>query len=133
MESLSLRLFVTAPSIHADQLVLIELAQLVHSGAVQGTQDLARLAMTTVTLEKAQQDLPVLVKRALAGEEIVIEASQAAAVRLAPIAPAPDQPVPPGASYRGRGALKGQLVVGPEFFEPLTDEECGVGGEPGAA
>jgi antitoxin (DNA-binding transcriptional repressor) of toxin-antitoxin stability system len=89
--------------------------------------------MTTITLEKAQQDLPLLVERALAGEEIVIEAAGAAAVRLAPIAPAADQPVPSGASYRGRGALKGQLVVGPEFFEPLSDEECGVGSGPGAA
>ena len=82
--------------------------------------------MSTVTLEKAQRDLPVLVKRAFAGEEIVIEASGAAAVRLAPITPATDQRVPPGASYRGRGALKGQFVVGPEFFEPLSGEECGI-------
>jgi antitoxin (DNA-binding transcriptional repressor) of toxin-antitoxin stability system len=89
--------------------------------------------MTTITLAKAQQDLPVLVKRALAGEDIVIEASGVAAVRLAPVAHAPDQPVPPGSSYRGRGALKGQLVVGPEFFEPPSDEECGIAGEPGAA
>ena len=90
-------------------------------------------AMTTITLEKAQQDLPLLVERALAGEEIVIEAAGAAAVRLAPVAPITHQPVPSGASYRGRGALKGQLVVGPEFFEPLSDEECGIGSEPGAA
>jgi antitoxin (DNA-binding transcriptional repressor) of toxin-antitoxin stability system len=90
-------------------------------------------AMTTITLEKAQQDLPVLVERALAGEEIVIEAAGAAAVRLAPVAPIAHQPVPSGASYRGRGALKGQLVVGPEFFEPLSDEGWGIGGAPGAA
>jgi antitoxin (DNA-binding transcriptional repressor) of toxin-antitoxin stability system len=89
--------------------------------------------MTTITLEKAQRDLPRLVERALAGEEIVIEAAGAEAVRLAPIAPVADQPVPSGASYRGRGALKGQLVVGPEFFEPLSDEECGIGSESGAA
>lgn len=88
--------------------------------------------MTTVTLEKAQRDLPVLVKRALAGEEIVIEASKVAAVRLAPIASASDQAMPPGASYRGRGALKGQLVVGREFFEPPSDEESGIADEPGA-
>jgi hypothetical protein len=44
-----------------------------------------------------------------------------------------DQTALTGASYRGRGVLKGQLVVGPEFFEPLSDEECGVGNEPGAA
>lgn len=88
--------------------------------------------MTTISLEKAQQDLPVLVERALAGEEIVIAASGAAAVRLSPVALTSDQPVQPGASHRGRGALKGRLVVGPEFFEPLSDEECGIDREPGA-
>ena len=30
--------------------------------------------MTTITLEKAQQELPALIKRVLAGEEIVIGA-----------------------------------------------------------
>jgi antitoxin (DNA-binding transcriptional repressor) of toxin-antitoxin stability system len=40
--------------------------------------------MTTITLEKAQQDLPLLVERALAGEEIVIEAAGAAAVSSLP-------------------------------------------------
>ena len=89
--------------------------------------------MTTITLEKAQQELPFLVERALAGEEIVIEAAGAAAVRLAPIAAVSQRPAAPGASYRGRGALKGQLVVGPEFFEPLSEEECGTGSGPGVA
>jgi antitoxin (DNA-binding transcriptional repressor) of toxin-antitoxin stability system len=84
--------------------------------------------MTTITLEKAQQELPLLVKRALDGEDIVIEAAGEAAVRLSPIEPAVDRKVTPGTSYRGRGALKGQLVVGPQFFEPLSDEECGVDG-----
>jgi antitoxin (DNA-binding transcriptional repressor) of toxin-antitoxin stability system len=84
--------------------------------------------MITITLEKAQQDLPVLVRRALAGEEIVIEASGSEAVRLAPVPAEHESHVVPGASFRGRGALKGQLVVGPEFFEPLSDEECGLGG-----
>jgi antitoxin (DNA-binding transcriptional repressor) of toxin-antitoxin stability system len=88
--------------------------------------------MTSITVEKAQQDLPILIKRALAGEEIVIEASGRPAVRLAPIAHAPDQPVASSTSYRGRGALKDQLVVGPESFEPLSDDECGIGKEPGA-
>lgn len=87
--------------------------------------------MTTITLEKAQQDLPILVERALAGEEIVIEAPGAAAVRLAPVTRVSTEPG--RASYRGRGALEGRLVVAPEFFEPLSDEECGYGEDKGVA
>jgi antitoxin (DNA-binding transcriptional repressor) of toxin-antitoxin stability system len=82
--------------------------------------------MTTITLQKAQQDLAVLVKRALDGEEIVIEADDRQ-VRLAPVA-APSTFDAATARRRGYGVLKGKLVVGPEFFEPLSDEECGLGG-----
>jgi antitoxin (DNA-binding transcriptional repressor) of toxin-antitoxin stability system len=85
--------------------------------------------MTIITLESARQNLPDLVKRALGGEEIVIEMDDAAAVQLAPVAKKPVQDKM--ASYRGRGVLKGQLVVGPEFFEPLSDEECGLDPRPG--
>ena len=83
--------------------------------------------MTTITLEKAQHNLPALVERALAGEEIVIAAQGAAAVKLSPISAVPALAQESRGSYRGRGVLKGQLVVGPEFFEPLSDEECGDG------
>jgi antitoxin (DNA-binding transcriptional repressor) of toxin-antitoxin stability system len=78
--------------------------------------------MTTITIEKAQQDLPVLVRRALAGEEIVIEASGSEAVRFSPVSAEAGKATMPGTSYRGRGVLKGQLVVGPDFFEPLGDD-----------
>ena len=90
--------------------------------------------MTTITLEKAQQDLQTIVQRALAGEEIVIGAP-GAEVKLTPVSPPPSHAVtkPPRKSYRGRGVLKGQLIVGPEFFEPLSDEECGIDDELGAA
>lgn len=56
-------------------------------------------------------------------------------MRLTPATTALSQQAtePARKSYRGRGALKGQLVVGPEFFEPLSDEECGVAGDPGVA
>ena len=49
-------------------------------------------------------------------------------MKLAPLTTAQgtQEPEPQRKSYRGRGALEGQLVVGPEFFEPLSDEECGV-------
>ncbi len=88
--------------------------------------------MITITLEKAQQDLPALIKRVLAGEDIVI-GTQGIAVRLTPMTDAPSDVAagPARKSYRGRGALKGQLAVGPEFFEPLSDEECGCGDSPG--
>jgi antitoxin (DNA-binding transcriptional repressor) of toxin-antitoxin stability system len=87
--------------------------------------------MTTITLQKAQQDLAVLVKRALAGEEIVIEADDRQ-VRLSPV-PAPPAFDPETARRRGYAVLKGKLVVGPEFFEPLSDEECGFGGDENAS
>lgn len=81
--------------------------------------------MTTITLEKAQQDLPALIKRVLAGEDIVIAAGD----RLVRLTPSPAEAGfnEANARRRGYGSMKGQLVVGPEFFEPLSDEECGYG------
>jgi antitoxin (DNA-binding transcriptional repressor) of toxin-antitoxin stability system len=81
---------------------------------------------------KAQQELPALIKRVLAGEETVIGA-QDPAVRLTPVTTTPSQPdaEAPHQSPHGHCALKGQLVVGREFFEPLNDEECGIGRDPG--
>ncbi len=81
--------------------------------------------MTTITLELAQKDLPDLIKRALAGEDIVITADDKR-VRLSPLAGTAEFNEAT-ARRRGYGALKGKLVVGPEFFEPLSDEECGYG------
>ncbi len=72
--------------------------------------------MTIVTLDKAQAELPDLIKRALDGEEIVIQ-SDGREVRLE---------AAKSASYRGRGALKGQMHIGPGFFEPLPEAECGI-------
>ena len=83
--------------------------------------------MTTITLAKAQQDLPALVKRALAGEDIVIEVDDQK-VRLAQV-PTPSMFDEATARRRGYGVLRGKLVVSPEFFEPLSDEECGVDGD----
>jgi antitoxin (DNA-binding transcriptional repressor) of toxin-antitoxin stability system len=90
--------------------------------------------MTAITLEEAQQDLPILIRRVLAGEDIVIGA-YGSEVKMTAVAPAHSHigSEPAHESYRGRGVLKGQLVVGPEFFEPLSDEECGVGGNPDLA
>ena len=85
--------------------------------------------MTTIALEKAQQDLPGLVKRALAGQEIVIEAEDKL-VRLAPCQNTPgfDEAT---ARRRGYGSMKGQFVVTDAFFEPLPEDELKLWAERG--
>lgn len=77
--------------------------------------------MTTIEVEKAQQDLMTPVKRALDGEEIVIELDSRK-VRLAPI---PAVPVSDAATarHRGYGSMKGQFEVTDTFFEPLPEDE----------
>ena len=77
--------------------------------------------MTTITLEKAQQDLPLLVKRVLAGEEIMIEAENML-VRLA-ICPAEPRFDEATARRRGYGSMKGQFEVPDSFFELLPEDE----------
>jgi antitoxin (DNA-binding transcriptional repressor) of toxin-antitoxin stability system len=79
------------------------------------------LCMTTITLEKAQAELAAIVKRVLAGEEILIEADDRR-VRLSPVPPAPqfDEAT---ARRRGYGCMKGQFAVGESFFEPLPENE----------
>ena len=78
--------------------------------------------MTTITLDKAKDDLPALVARALAGEEIVIETADKR-VRLTPelvSTPAFDAET---AQRRGYGSMKGQFEVPDSFFDPLPEEE----------
>jgi antitoxin (DNA-binding transcriptional repressor) of toxin-antitoxin stability system len=77
--------------------------------------------MTTFAIEKAQEELATLVKRALDGEEIVIEADSRR-VRLAPVLATPvfDEAT---ARHRGYGSMKGQFEVTDAFFEPLPEDE----------
>ena len=70
--------------------------------------------MDTVSIDKAAEILPDLVKRALEGKQIEISAN-GRKVRPAPVPSTGPRP--------GPGMLKGQLVVGPEFFEPLPKVE----------
>jgi antitoxin (DNA-binding transcriptional repressor) of toxin-antitoxin stability system len=78
-------------------------------------------SMTTIEVEKAQQDLMTLVKRALDGEEIVIQVDSRK-IRLAPI---PAVPVFDAATARrrGYGSMRGQFEVTDSFFEPLPEDE----------
>jgi antitoxin (DNA-binding transcriptional repressor) of toxin-antitoxin stability system len=71
--------------------------------------------MATVTIHAAQDSLPQLVARAEAGEEIVLSRGEEPVAKIVPIQPK--------AKKRQFGALKGKISIGPEFFEPLPDDE----------
>ena len=68
-----------------------------------------------VNIQKAKTNLSRLIKRALAGEEVIIARGSKHVARLVPIAEAMKKRQP--------GSLKGKLSIGPEFFEPLSDDE----------
>lgn len=73
-------------------------------------------AMTTITIEKAEKELAALVRRAIAGEEIIIAEGEQPRVKL--------QPVEPKTSLRGFGILKGKIRVSDEdLFGPLPEDE----------
>jgi prevent-host-death family protein len=71
--------------------------------------------MKTVGIHEAKTSLSKLIEKACRGEEIIIARGKDPVVRLVPIGG------PKGT--RKLGILKGKLVVGPEFFEPLPPDE----------
>jgi antitoxin (DNA-binding transcriptional repressor) of toxin-antitoxin stability system len=71
--------------------------------------------METVTIHKAKTELSRLIEKACRGEEIVIARGKTPVVRLVAIGDKKGQRKP--------GALRGKLKVGPEFFDPLPEEE----------
>lgn len=79
--------------------------------------------MPTYPMHFAKTNLSALVARAEAGEEIVLARGETPAVRLVP--------VPREQPGRRPGRLEGKIWIGPEFFEPLPDDELAAweGGE----
>lgn len=71
--------------------------------------------MQIVDVEEASTDLPRLIERACAGEEVVIALDGGPAVRLVPIQATAPQ--------RRRGSLEGEVVVPASFFDPLPPGE----------
>ena len=71
--------------------------------------------MDTVTIHTAKTTLSQLLARVEAGEEIVLARGKVPIARLVPFRPP--------ARKRRFGALRGKLRIGPEFFEPLPEEE----------
>ena len=71
--------------------------------------------MTTIRIDQAETHLSELIARANAGEEIVIVQNGSPVARLVPI--------PAAKPKRRFGAMKGKVAVGPEFFDPLPEDE----------
>jgi prevent-host-death family protein len=67
--------------------------------------------MSVVKIHEAKTNLSRLIKKASAGEEVIIARGDKPVARL--VAKGKRQP----------GALKGKLRVGKEFFEPLPSNE----------
>ena len=71
--------------------------------------------MKTVTIHTAKTTLSQLLARVEAGEEIVLARGKEPIAKLVPFQSPPKK--------RRFGALRGKVSVGPEFFEPLPEEE----------
>ena len=71
--------------------------------------------MPVYTMHFAKTHLSDLLARAEAGEEVILARGNKPAARLVPLRPAGRQREP--------GRLRGRVAVGPEFFEPLSEEE----------
>lgn len=76
--------------------------------------------MPIINMHAAKSQLSDLVKRAQAGEEIVIARDGQPAAKLVGVGE-----VPAGRRF---GALAGQIAVPASFFEPLPDDELTVWG-----
>ena len=71
--------------------------------------------MPTVTIHQAKTNLSKLIERASQGEEIIIARGSKPVARLVPVGAVKGKRQP--------GSMKGKLGIGPEFFEPLSDDE----------
>ena len=71
--------------------------------------------MRIVTIHEAKINLSRLIKKASEGEEVIIACGSKHVARLVAIAEAKKKRQP--------GSMKGKFSIGPEFFEPLSDDE----------
>lgn len=71
--------------------------------------------MSTVNIHQAKTNLSKLIQKVAAGEEVIIARGAKPVARLVAVDEVKRKRTP--------GALKGTLRVGPEFFEPLPENE----------
>ena len=77
--------------------------------------------MKTVTVHEAKTNLSRLIEEACRGEEIVIARGSEPKVVLKPLRDAKGNRKP--------GLYKGKFKLGPEFFEPLPEDELDAWGQ----
>jgi prevent-host-death family protein len=75
--------------------------------------------MHTATIFEAKTNLSELVRRAQAGEEVIITSGRerTPVARLIAVDPAPSLAI------RRIGFMEGEGSIGPEFFDPLPEDE----------
>jgi prevent-host-death family protein len=71
--------------------------------------------MDVITIHTAKTNLSQILARVEAGDEIVIARGKTPIAKLVPLQPT--------ATRRQFGALRGVISIGPEFFEPLPQDE----------
>lgn len=71
--------------------------------------------MTTVTIHQAKTHLSRLIADVLAGKEVVIARGKEPVAKLVALSEPKSKRIP--------GTLKGLINIGPEFFEPLPEDE----------
>jgi prevent-host-death family protein len=67
-----------------------------------------------VSIHQAKTHLSKLIAAAERGEEVVISRRETPVVKIVPVQPA---------KKRAFGVLKGKISLGPEFFDPLPEDE----------
>ncbi|HLM15257.1 MAG TPA: type II toxin-antitoxin system Phd/YefM family antitoxin [Reyranella sp.] len=72
--------------------------------------------MPTFTIHAAKTNLSKLIARAEAGEEIVLARGNEPVAKIVAVS----QKAKPKRKF---GALKGKIKIGPEFFDPLPEDE----------
>jgi prevent-host-death family protein len=71
--------------------------------------------MARVTMHTAKTQLSKLIAQVERGEEVTISRGKTPVARLVPYRRKPPK--------RGFGSMKGRVTIGPEFWEPLPEEE----------
>jgi prevent-host-death family protein len=71
--------------------------------------------MSIVTIHKAKTNLSRLIEKVSAGEEVIIARGSKPVAKLVAVGEVKGKRQP--------GVLKGKLIVGQEFFEPLPHDE----------